>query len=186
MPRINLLPWREELRQERQKNFGIAAAAAVALAAFVVWYTHSTYAARIDHQRNRNKYLDTQIAELDQQIQEIRALEDTRDRLIARMNIIDELQRSRPVVVHLFDELVRTLPEGVYLESVQQNSQRILIKGIAQSSTRVSNYMRDLDTSPWFKDAGLNILEKSGDEIEFTIFVSQSAPVSETEDEAAS
>lgn len=186
MPRINLLPWREELRQERQKNFGIAAAVAVGLAAFVVWYTHSVYAARIDHQRDRNKYLNAQIEDLDEQIAEIRTLEDTRDRLIARMGIIDELQRSRPVVVHLFDELVRTLPDGVYLESVQQNSQRILIKGVAQSSTRVSNYMRDLDSSPWFKDAGLNILEKRGEAIEFTIFVSQSAPEAETDDEASS
>ncbi|MEM9384218.1 MAG: PilN domain-containing protein [Pseudomonadota bacterium] len=186
MPRINLLPWREELRQERQKNFGIAAGVAVALGAFVVWYAATTYQARIDHQRDRNKYLNTQIAELDKQIEEIRALEDLRDRLIARMGIIDELQRSRPVMVHLFDELVRTLPEGVYLESVQQNSKRILIKGVAQSSTRVSNYMRDLDTSPWFKDAGLNILEKRGESIEFTIFVSQGAPETETPDEAAS
>ncbi|MEO0971847.1 MAG: PilN domain-containing protein [Pseudomonadota bacterium] len=176
MPRINLLPWREELRQERQKNFGIAAGAAVAAAAMVVWYTHASYETRIDHQRERNKFLNQQIAEVAQQIEEIQALEELRDRLIARMQIIDELQRSRPIVVHLFDELVRTLPEGVYLESVQQNSQRILIKGVAQSSTRVSNYMRDLDSSPWFQNAGLNILEKRGDAIEFTIFVSQAAP----------
>lgn len=186
MHRINLLPWREELRQERQKNFGVAAAVAVALAAMVVWYTHSYFAARIDQQGRRNKFLEGQIAEIDEQIKEIRKLEETRERLIARMEIIDQLQRSRPVIVHLFDELVRTVPEGVYLTSIDQTNDRFLVKGIAQSSTRVSNYLRDIDASEWFQDAGLNILEKSGELIEFSIFFTEEKAKDDDGEEEAS
>ena len=178
MPRINLLPWREELRKQRQKNFGIAAAAAVALAAGTVWYTHAYFNGEIDQQRRRNQFLNKEIKAMDDQIAEIQELEATRDRLIARMQIIDQLQRSRPEVVHLFDELVRTLPDGVSLNSIRQTGNRLLIKGVAQSSTRVSNYMRNLDASPWFRDPGLNIIQVVGgtgsDAIsEFTLVVTQ-------------
>lgn len=186
MHRINLLPWREELRQQRQKNFGVAAAVAVALAAMVVWYTHSYFAARIEHQQRRNAFLEQQIAELDEQIEEIKELETVRERLVNRMQIIDRLQRSRPVIVHLFDELARTVPQGVYLESIEQTGTRFEVKGIAQSSTRVSNYLREIDDSPWFRDAGLNILEKSGDLIEFTIFFRQEGEDDELEEELES
>ncbi len=190
MPRINLLPWREELRKQRQKNFGIAAAVAVALAAGAVWYVHAFYAAQIDQQRRRNEFLQAEIKKLDAQITEIQELQSTRDRLIARMQIIDQLQRSRPEIVHLFDELVRTLPEGVFLNSIKQTGDRILIKGVAQSSTRVSNYMRQLEASEWFRDPGLNIVETvpgtGGRDAarEFTIFVTQVTSENSGDDQA--
>ena len=177
MPRINLLPWREEQRKQRLKNFGIAAAAAVAFGAATVLYAHATANRFIAHQNARNKYLETEIATLDKQIAEIKELETTKDRLLARMQIIEQLQRSRPEVVHLFDELVRRLPDGVYLKSVKQTGNKLSIKGVAQSSTRVSALMRNIDSSEWLQDPGLDVVETveqgRARNSEFTIFASQ-------------
>lgn len=192
MPRINLLPWREELRKERQKNFGIAAVAAVIVGAGVVWYANATLERFVEHQKGRNRMLASEIKSLDERIEEIQALEQTKDRLIARMQIIEELQRSRPEIVHLFDELVRTLPEGVYLKSVKQTGERISIKGVAQSSTRVSAYMRNIDSSPWLADPGLDVVEtvegSRGTErmSEFTIFARQVTKKDDTDEEGTS
>jgi len=177
MPRINLLPWREEQRKQRLKNFGIAAAAAVAVGIGVVLYAHVTANRFIAYQNQRNKFLETQIATLDKQIAEIKELEATKERLLARMQIIEQLQRSRPEVVHLFDELVRRLPDGVYLKSVKQTGNRLSIKGVAQSSTRVSALMRNIDSSQWLTDPGLDVVETKEEgrarSSEFTIFASQ-------------
>jgi len=177
MPRINLLPWREEQRKQRLKNFGIAAAAAVAVGIGVVLYAHVTVNRFIAYQNQRNKFLETQIATLDKQIAEIKELEATKERLLARMQIIEQLQRSRPEVVHLFDELVRRLPDGVYLKSVKQTGNRLSIKGVAQSSTRVSALMRNIDSSQWLTDPGLDVVETKEEgrarSSEFTIFASQ-------------
>ena len=107
----------------------------------------------------------------------IKELEDTKERLLARMQIIEQLQRSRPEVVHLFDELVRRLPDGVYLKSVKQTGERLSIKGVAQSSTRVSALMRNIDSSEWLSDPGLDVVETVEEGrlkySEFTIFASQ-------------
>jgi type IV pilus assembly protein PilN len=177
MPRINLLPWREEQRKQRLKNFGIAAGTAVAVGIATVLYAHATVNHFIDYQGQRNKYLETEIATLDKQIAEIKELEATKDRLLARMQIIEQLQRSRPEVVHLFDELVRRLPDGVYLKSVKQTGNRLSIKGVAQSSTRVSALMRNIDSSEWLTDPGLDVVETVDQgrtrSSEFTIFASQ-------------
>ncbi len=177
MPRINLLPWREEQRKQRLKNFGVAALSAVGLGIATVLYAHVTVNRFIDFQGQRNKYLETEIATLDQQIAEIKELEATKDRLLARMQIIEQLQRSRPEVVHLFDELVRRLPDGVYLKSVKQTGNRLSIKGVAQSSTRVSALMRNIDSSEWLTDPGLDVVETVDQgrtrSSEFTIFASQ-------------
>jgi type IV pilus assembly protein PilN len=177
MPRINLLPWREEQRKQRLKSFGIAALGAVAVGVATVMYAHMTVSRFIDFQGQRNKYLETEIATLDKQIAEIKELEATKDRLLARMQIIEQLQRSRPEVVHLFDELVRRLPDGVYLKSVKQTGNRLSIKGVAQSSTRVSALMRNIDSSEWLTDPGLDVVETVDQgrtrSSEFTIFASQ-------------
>jgi type IV pilus assembly protein PilN len=177
MPRINLLPWREEQRKQRLKNFGIAAGAAVAVGIATVLYAHATMNRFIAHQNERNKYLETEIATLDKQIAEIKELESTKERLLARMQIIEQLQRSRPEVVHLFDELVRRLPDGVYLKSVKQTGNKLSIKGVAQSSTRVSALMRNIDASEWLTDPGLDVVETveqgRARNSEFTIFASQ-------------
>jgi type IV pilus assembly protein PilN len=177
MPRINLLPWREAQRKQRLKNFGIAAAAAIALGAGAVLWAHATVNRFIEHQEQRNKYLENEIAILDKQIAEIKELEATKERLLARMQIIEQLQRSRPEVVHLFDELVRRLPDGVYLRSVKQTGNKLSIKGVAQSSTRVSAFMRNIDGSEWLDDPGLDVVETKEEgrarNSEFTIFATQ-------------
>ena len=188
MPRINLLPWREELRKERQRNFAVAAAAAVLIGGAVVFTAKTMVNGQIQHQENRNQMLNKEIATLDKQIGEIRDLEEKKDRLLARMQIIEQLQRSRPEVVHLFDELARTLPNGVHLESVKQKGKRITLTGKAQSSTRVSAYMRNIDRSEWLADPGLDVVETKDSgpsrSSEFTIFAEQDNPTKTEDDEA--
>lgn len=159
MPRINLLPWRQQERKRRQKEFAIFAGGAVVAALAVALLTSVAVSGMIDRQKNRNEYLKKEITELDRQITEILGLEAQRDRLIARMEIIDKLQRSRPEVVHLVDQIVRTLPDGIYLTSVKQNDKRLEIKGVAQSSTRVSTFMRNIEASDWLADPQLQVVE---------------------------
>ena len=155
MPRINLLPWRDELRKQRQRNFTIAAAAAVVVGISVIFLTRLTFGNMIENQNERNDLLKSEIAGLDKQITEINGLENQKERLLARMEIIERLQQSRPEIVHLFDELARTLPDGVYLTSVKQSGRNLEIAGSAESSTRVSTYMRNIDASDWLTDPGL-------------------------------
>lgn len=159
MPRINLLPWREELRQKRKKDFMLAMLGAVLLGGLLTYGYKLTVEAQISNQNARNTLLRNQIASLDKQIKAISGLEAQKQRLLARMKIIDQLQRSRPEVVHLFDELIRTLPDGVYLTDVSQKGTRITIKGSAQSSTRVSALMRNIEASKWLKNPGLDVIK---------------------------
>jgi type IV pilus assembly protein PilN len=156
MPRINLLPWRAELRQKRKKEFMVALAGSLVVAVGVIYLSKLTVQGWTSAQQGRNQVLTTEIAALDKQIQEISNLETQRDRLRARLQVITQLQRSRPEVVHLFDELVSAMPEGVYLTEVQQQGTRIQVKGNAQSSTRVSALMRNIDDSEWLKGPGLD------------------------------
>jgi type IV pilus assembly protein PilN len=155
MPRINLLPWRSELRQKRKKEFVVALAGSLIVALGVVYLSKLTVQGWTNNQRDRNAVLKQEIVALDKQIQEISGLESQRDRLVARMQVITQLQRSRPEVVHLFDELVNAMPEGVYLTEVAQQGTRIQVKGNAQSSTRVSALMRNIDDSAWMRGPGL-------------------------------
>jgi type IV pilus assembly protein PilN len=155
MPRINLLPWRVELRQKRKKEFLVALAGSLVVAVGVVYLSKLTVQGWTSAQQDRNQVLRTEIAALDKQIEEITTLETQRERLKARMQIITQLQRSRPEVVHLFDELVDAIPEGVYLTEVVQTGARIEVRGNAQSSTRVSALMRNIDDSEWLRSPGL-------------------------------
>jgi type IV pilus assembly protein PilN len=155
MPRINLLPWRAELRQRRKKEFLVALAGSLVLAAGVVYLSKLTVQGWTAAQHGRNQILRDEIAALDRQIAEISGLETQRERLVARMQVITQLQRSRPEVVHLFDELVNAVPEGVHLTQVVQSGSRIELQGNAQSSTRVSALMRNIDQSPWLRSPGL-------------------------------
>jgi len=155
MPRINLLPWRAELRQRRKKEFLVALAGSLIVAVGVVYLSKLTVQGWTSNQQARNEVLKGEIKSLDEQIAQISGLESQRDRLVARMQVITQLQRSRPEVVHLFDELVSAMPEGVYLTEVQQQGTRIQVKGNAQSSTRVSALMRNIDDSEWLKGPGL-------------------------------
>ena len=162
MPRINLIPWREAERKRKRQEFGVGAVAALLIAGVLAFAVNLQMQGAISYQNERNQYLRDEIAKLDKQIAEIQALDQQKQRLLARMQVIEQLERSRPEVVHLFDQLVRTLPDGVYLTAVKQADRKVQLKGIAQSSTRVSSYMRNLDASEWLTDPSLDILENKG------------------------
>jgi type IV pilus assembly protein PilN len=159
MPRINLLPWREEDRKRRQREFLVAMGGSFVAAVVAVVLVIFVFSQMIDEQRSRNARLTTEIAELDKSIKEIDGLERQKERLLARMEIIEQLQRSRPEVVHLFDEMTRQLPEGVYLTGMKQTGSQVELKGVAQSSTRVSALMRQIDSSDWFTDPDVQKVE---------------------------
>ena len=178
MPSINLLPWRQALRQRRQKEFFIGMVASIALAALVTLLAHLTVSSMIDSQHRRNDLLKAEITELDKAIEQIVALEEQKDHMIARMEVIDTLQSSRPEVVKLFDQVVATLPEGVYLTSVKQSGRRIEFNGVAQSSTRVSAFMRNLDASETLSAPELKVIQTgkdAGPGAQFTLFAQMRA-----------
>jgi type IV pilus assembly protein PilN len=159
MPRINLLPWREEDRKKRQQEFMIALGGSVVAAIAVILLTLFTYNSMIDDQQSRNQRLEDEIAVLEKSITEIDGLERQKERLLARMEIIEQLQQSRPEVVHLFDEISRQMPEGVYLSGLRQTGSVVELQGIAQSSTRVSALMRRADESEWLTDPSVTRVE---------------------------
>ncbi|HEU5468225.1 MAG TPA: PilN domain-containing protein [Steroidobacteraceae bacterium] len=188
MPSINLLPWRQALRQRRRKEFLIGIGAAVGLAALATLLAHLTVSSMIDAQNRRNELLKAEIAELDKAIEQILALEEQKDRMISRMEVIDTLQASRPEVVKLFDQIVSTLPEGVYLTSVKQSGKKIEFHGVAQSSTRVSAFMRNIDASESLSAPELKVIEtgsNAGPGAQFTLFASQRVIAGEEEGQAA-
>ncbi|OOZ37848.1 PilN domain-containing protein [Solemya velesiana gill symbiont] len=158
MARINLLPWRENLRKKRQRNFGIAAFVAVLVTAAGCGGAYLYIDGMIKHQNKRNNYLKQEIALVEKKIREIQEIERTKARLIARMNVIQELQGSRPEIVHLFDELITTIPDGVFLTSLKQSGRSLTMKGRAQSNARVSTYMRNIDASKWLSVPNLEII----------------------------
>ncbi len=158
MAHINLLPWRENLRKQRKRQFylQLLGAVVVALLALVLW--HMQVMNQIGYQKERNAFLKAEIAKVDKKIKEIKSLEKRRAELVARMNVIQQLQVSRPQVVHLFDELVKTIPDGTYLDQLTQKGDQVTLEGWAQSNARVSAYMRAIDHSEWIKDADLKII----------------------------
>ncbi len=159
MARINLLPWREALRKEKQKEFLSLGVFAVALTAVLVGFVHIHINGLIEYQNRRNQFLENEIRVLDQRIKEIRKLESTKKALLERMRVIEDLQVTRPGIVHLFDELVKTLPDGTYLTGVKQIGDRLVITGKAESNARVSAYMRNIDASDWMSNATLNVIQ---------------------------
>jgi type IV pilus assembly protein PilN len=163
MPRINLLPWREQERKIRRREFGVAAGAAIFAAVIFVLGGKLLYSSWTDAQNEKNALLKKEIVKLDAQIADIQDLENRRQRLLARMEIIEKLQRKRPEIVHLFDEIVKTVPEGVYLSAIKQTGNKLEIHGIAQSSTRVSTFMRNIDSSVWMDNPVLQVVESAKD-----------------------
>jgi type IV pilus assembly protein PilN len=163
MAKINLLPWRAERRKQREREFymmllgaGVAALAALLLA--IGWMDHL-----IGDQTDRNTYFQQQIKTLDKQIEEIKELDKTRSALLTRKEIIEQLQSNRSQMVHLFDEMVRTIPDGVRLTSMKQAGDTLTLEGIAESNSRVAAYMRNIDASPWMGRSDLRKIEnKSG------------------------
>jgi type IV pilus assembly protein PilN len=161
MPRINLLPWRELERKVRRREFMVAAGAAVFAAGVFVLGGKLVYSSWTDAQIEKNNLLKKEIVKLDAQIADIQDLENRKQRLVARMEIIERLQRKRPEIVHLFDEIVRTVPEGVYLTQIKENGNKLEIHGVAQSSTRVSTFMRNIDGSMWMDNPQLQVVESA-------------------------
>jgi len=161
MPRINLLPWREAQRKERKLKFVVALGVAAVCAIAVTGAVYLLYNEMIDEQVARNELLKQQIKILDRQIEEINNLEQTKRQFIARMQIIEKLQGSRPEIVHLFDQIVKTLPDGVYLTGVTQSGDHLKFTGVAQSSTRVSTFMRNIDSSQWMKNPTLEVIQSA-------------------------
>ena len=159
MTRINLLPWREDLRQERQKQFMSLLVLMVILSGAIVGLIHFQMNSKIEYQNSRNKFMSTEIAKLDNEIAEIRELQKVRKSLIERMDVIQDLQKSRPSIVHMFSELVTTVPNGVYLKSMEQVEDTLKINGEAESNARVSSYMRNLNGSEWLKDPNLDVIK---------------------------
>jgi type IV pilus assembly protein PilN len=159
MPRINLLPHRESKRKERKLAFVVALVAAAGVGVVTAFAAYLLYGSMIEAQVHRNDQLRAQIRLLDKQIEEINDLESAKQKFIARMEIIEKLQRSRPEIVHVFDEMVRTLPEGVYLTAVRQTGMKLKFDGIAQSSTRVSSFMRNIDNSQWLRNPELEVVQ---------------------------
>ncbi len=164
MAKINLLPWRVERRKQKQKEFitmlGAAAAIAVGLSVLIILY----YNGQISGQENRNTYLSTQIAEVDKQIEQIKDLDKQKADLLSRKKAIECLQGRRSLMVHLFDDLVRTIPDGVKLTSLEQDGSKLTVNGSSQSNARVSAYMRNLQVSGWMSQPELTIIEAKGDD----------------------
>ena len=155
MARINLLPHREERRKRARQHFFAIAGGTAVLGALIVVAMHGFYAAKIDAQVERNRFLKSEIAKLDKEIAEINKLKDEIQALLARKQVIETLQTDRAQTVHLLDELVRQMPEGVYLKSVVQKGMNVHVVGYAQSNARVSTLMRNIESSPWLATPGL-------------------------------
>jgi type IV pilus assembly protein PilN len=162
MARINLLPWRAERRKQRQKEFatmlGLSALGAVLLSFLII----SFYSGQISGQNERNQFLRDRITEVDKQIVEIEELDKKKAKLLARKEVIEQLQANRSQMVHLFDSLVRTIPDGVILTSIKQDAEMLTLEGRSQSNARVSTYLRNLEGSGWMTNPDLSIIEAKG------------------------
>ena len=180
MAHINLLPWRAERRKQQQKEFGALALFAAIVAGVIFFLAHTYMQGLIQYQNDRNQYLRNEITILDKKIAKIKELDKTKRALLNRMKIVEQLQASRPGVVHMFDQMVTTLPPGLYLTDFSQKGSTIHISGTAESNARVSAYMRNLDASPWFKGSTLEVITTKNTQIgkisEFKLTVQQTSP----------
>jgi type IV pilus assembly protein PilN len=183
---INLMPWREERRKQQQQDFLILLGVAAALGALVWWVWTSTVSAQIDNQQGRNSYIEKELALLDSQIKEIKELETRRAELVARMDTIQKLQNDRPSIVYIFDQIARTVPDGVFYTDIERQGVNFTIKGVAESNTRISALMRSLNESPWFQDPSLQTVNAVADSeaSSFVLTVTQEAQES-AQDKAA-
>ena len=186
MTRINLLPWRVELRKERAQRFGAITGVCLLIAGLVFLGVHLYVERTIDYHKARNTFLEEEIKKAEEKIKEIEKIDEEMNKLIQRMEVISQLQSSRPEIVHIFEQLVTTLPEGVYYTSFTQKDRQIALEGIAQSGARVSRLMRNMDDSEWFHQPTLvqtKRVTKNGQELhEFSLKVGQK-PRKKGEDE---
>lgn len=158
MAGLNLLPWREQARAAQKKQFMTLLGSSALLAVIGVLGAYQFMQMAIEYQNSRNQRLNDEIAQLDKQIKEIEALDATRRALLDRMQVIEDLQSTRPAIVHLFDEMVTAMPKGMYLTSLKQDGTKVQLAGKAESYARVSSYMNRLDASPWLSSSNLNII----------------------------
>lgn len=163
MAKINLLPWREEERRIKAKEFGIGALVTAVIGAGVVFTGMRFAQQKIEYQQDRNVYMQREVDKLKAELKEIEELESTKANLLARMDVIQELQTKRPQVVHTFQELAQRIPDGVFLLSMKQDKDRLAFEGRADSNARVSTLMRNLDASDWFKQPGLEVIQSAKD-----------------------
>ncbi|MCC7463204.1 MAG: PilN domain-containing protein [Gammaproteobacteria bacterium] len=159
MPRINLLPWRDQQRRERKLALYVWLLFALIGAALVTGAGYLWMGSLIEAQNTRNERLQAEIRILDRQNEEINDLESQKQRFISRMQVIDKLQRSRSEIVHVFDELAKIVPDGTYLTAVTQTNRKFKLEGVAQSSTRVSTFMRSIAASQWLRNPELEVVE---------------------------
>ncbi len=164
MARINLLPWRAERRKQRQKEFGLMLGAAAATAVVLCLLINMFYNAQISGQQERNAFVQEQITQVETQLTEIAELDKKKAKLLARKEVIEDLQADRSQMVHLFDSLVRTIPDGVTLTSVKQDDKTLTLEGRSQSNARVSTYLRNLEGSGWMSSPELAIIEAKGED----------------------
>jgi len=186
MANINLLPWREELRKEKTQQFATVTGFSVILTVCVIALIQFTISSQITYQKKRNKILEDEISSLDVALKEIEGLEETKEKLLSRMDIIQSLQQKRPQIVHLFDEIVRTVPEGIFLTGIKQTDNTININGVAESNGRVSAYMRNIDGSNWMSTPKLTVIESKKGSLrssDFVLTTSQSTPKSDEEEQ---
>lgn len=181
MARINLLNWREEKRKQIEQQFYTMLAGAAIIGVGVVFAVQLQLGAMIDYQSSRNNYLKTEIKKVEKAIAEIRALEKKKADLLARMNVIQELQGNRSDSVHMLDELVKVLPEGVHLTKFSQKKKSLTFNGVAQSNARVSAYMRNIERAEWLKSPNLKVIQskkKGGSDgySQFTLTSKQASP----------
>jgi type IV pilus assembly protein PilN len=184
MPRKTRLPWRDEERKERKLKFLVALGGAAVGAFLVAFVGYLMMDSMVSAQDARNARLKEEISELDKQIEKINSLEADKARFIARMDVIEKLQRSRPEIVHVFDEITKQLPDGVYLTGITQTGSRFRFEGVAQSSTRVSAFMRNIDGSSYLKNPELEVVETKRSEAAgatFVLFADQAGGVEEPE-----
>jgi type IV pilus assembly protein PilN len=180
MAHINLLPWREERRQERQQQFYLALAAGFIFAAGILYLVVSFANGLIDDQTQRNRYLEQEIVKVDKKIKEIKDLEKQRERLLARMQVIQQLQESRPKVVKVFDSVARIVPEGVNLEKLTRQGNLISFDGVAESNARVSVFMQQIDANPEYGESRLQVIKRTSSRDDairkFTVDVNETEP----------
>ena len=159
MSRINLLPWRAERRKQRQQEFYVMLGMSALIAALLSFFIIGYYNAQISGQNARNAFLQGEIAKVQKQIDEIKLLDEKKGRLLARKKVIEELQVNRYQMVHLFDSLVRTIPDGVILTGIKQEGEQLTLEGRSQSNARVADYMRKLEASGWMTNPEVNVIE---------------------------
>lgn len=169
MAKINLLPWREDLRKQQMQEFAVVIGMVILVAVVLSFTWKQERAGAVETQKSRNSYIEGQIAQLEDSIKEIEELQRRRDSLIERMNVIQGLQGNRPVIVHVFDQFAETLPDGVFYTSMKQSGETFEVVGLAESNNRVSNLMRSLNASPWFKNPQLIKVVAKGEMFEFSL-----------------